>query len=69
MSILITLLRSPIRTLAMAEIRAKKMRYVEDDDDDYKLTPLRWDEEPKLRRVKVANEDWEIKFDQSPSKD
>ena len=53
----------------MAEIRAKKMRYLEDDDDDYKLTPLRWDEEPKLRRVKVANEDWEIKFDQSPSKD
>ena len=53
----------------MAEIRAKKMRYDNDDDDDYKLIPLLWDWEPKLKRMKVANEDWEIKFDQSPSKD
>ena len=53
----------------MAEIRAKKMRYDEDDDDDYKLIPVRIDEGPKFWKMKVANEDWEIKFDQSPSKD
>ena len=69
MTILITLLRSPIGTLAMAEIRAKKMRYDEYDDDDYKLIPVRIDEGPKFWKMKVANEDWEIKFDQSPSKD
>ena len=68
MSILITLLRSPIGTLAMAEIRAKKMRYDDDVEENYKSipkTPSGW----TPGYATIANEDWEIKLDASPSKD
>ena len=54
----------------MAEIRANKMRYDDDSsDDDYRFKFRLESSSFKVEDIKVANEDWAIKFDPSPSKD